>query len=406
MPGPAPTPPTSSDDAFALSLVRDDLFFRIQRRVGLIPANGLGIGRRLVFWSLLGWLPIALWAAIYDRALPSKVAEPLMAHFGIQVRFLVAVPLFIVAEGVAHALTTRILPHFVRSGVVPEAEVPRFRAALKRAADLRSATLPWIGILAFVVSVATVSAVLQQSHEIEWAVDATRLPGQEAEVRHLGFGAWWFLFVGRPIFLMFLLSWLWRAVLMAMLFRNIAKLDLAIVPTHPDQAGGLGFLERLPAAFAPVVLAISAVTASSWAHGVVYHDVAVQSLRLQMGASAVVVLLIFLSPMLMFAPVLRRTKRQALLDYGVLVGRHGRLVQRRWIEGLPVTDDDVLSAPELGPVADTISLYAAIKDMHTVPMGRSSVAPLILAAILPMVLVLAIQMPVGDILRTLMTALL
>jgi hypothetical protein len=110
--------------------------------------------------------------------------------------------------------------------------------------------------------------------------------------------------------------------------------------------------------------------------------------------------------MLMFAGVLRATKRQALLDYGALVGRHGRLVQRRWIQGLPVTDDAVLGAPEIGPVADTIALFGAVRDMRTLPMGKSSLAPLVLAALIPMLVVLAIQIPVKDILRTLVTAVL
>ncbi len=404
---PTPEPiPRSGDAAFALSLVRGDLLFRFQRRIGLIPAEGLGIGRRVLFWSLLAWLPIALWAELTGRALPTGAGEPLLAHFGVHARFLIAVPLFLIAEGVTHAITTQLLPHFVRSGVVPEAELPRLREALSRFGELRNSSVPWIAIVALVVSVASVSALQGRVHEVEWAVDVSQLSGQSEAVRHFGFGGWWLLLVGRPIFLTLLLGWLWRVVMLAGLFRAIAKLDLAIVPTHPDGAGGLGFLERLPTSFAPVALAISAVAASNWAHGVVYHGVSVESLRLQMGAAVVVLLVIFLSPMLMFGGVLRRAKRQALLDYGVLVGRHGRLVHRRWIEGRPLSDDAVLNAPELGPVADTLALYGAIQHMRTLPLGRSSVLPLVLAAALPMLLLAAIQIPVGKLLRTLVTALL
>ena len=38
-------------ERFALSLVRDDLLYRLQRRLGLIPAEGPGIARRAA------WLP-------------------------------------------------------------------------------------------------------------------------------------------------------------------------------------------------------------------------------------------------------------------------------------------------------------------------------------------------------------
>jgi hypothetical protein len=278
--------------------------------------------------------------------------------------------------------------------------VPRFRAALIHIARLRDASLPWIAILGIVLAVATISGILQDSHEIDWAAEGA------GATRRMGFGAWWFLCVSRPIYLTLLLAWLWRALLLAMLFRRIARLDLSLVPTHPDGAGGLAFLERLPTAFAPVVLAISSVLAAAWAHGVVYHQVAAQSLRVQMVVFVVLVLLIFLSPLLVFAGVLRRAKRQALLDYGALVGEHGRLVRERWVEQRPVTEDAVLNAPELGPVADTVTLYATVKSMRTVPLGKVSVAPLVLAAAIPMIVVLAIEVPVTEILRTLVKALL
>ena len=58
----------------------------------------------------------------------------------------------------------RLLPYFVRSRVLPEMELPRFRAALSDIAKLRNASLPWVAILAVVIAIMTVSDVLQQSH--------------------------------------------------------------------------------------------------------------------------------------------------------------------------------------------------------------------------------------------------
>ena len=388
------------DETLEVSLVRGDILYRLQRKVGLIPADGLGVVRRAVFWSLFAWLPIAIWGWYTGRALsPAVVQEPLLGHFGVHVRFLVAVPLFILAEATAHELTTKLLPYFVQSGIVPEAEVPRFREALGGIVKLRGATRPWIAILALVVAVLTVSDVIHQSHEIIWAI------GGDVAVFRLGFGALWFLYVGRLIYLTLLFSWLWRIVLMLLLFHRIAKLDLVIVPTHPDRAGGLGFLERFPKAFAPVVLAAGAVFASRMAHDVFYHGVSVQSLRLPMITFVVTAVALFLSPLLVFAGPLVKAKKQALLDYGALVSRHGRLVSERWIAGIDVKDDAILNAPELGPVADTVSLYEAVKAMRTVPLGKASVVPILLAAVAPMIVVLAIQMPVKDILKMLMKAL-
>ncbi|MCX7892070.1 MAG: hypothetical protein N2544_06870 [Burkholderiales bacterium] len=395
---PDPAAAGVADPALGLSLVRGDALFRLQRRVGLIPAHGLGLVRRAVFWSLFAWLPVVLWAIHAGRALPGVPGEPLLAHFGIHARFLVAVPLLILAEGPVHAASTRLLGYFAASGVVPPAETGRFRAAVAATARLRDGTLPWIVIAGLVLGFTTTSEIVHHAHEIDWA------DGGAGDGRW-GFGALWYLYVGRSVYLTLVLAWLWRAVLLAVLLWRIARLDLALVPTHPDRAGGVGFLERVPPLFAPVVLGIGCVIASRWAHDAVYHGLALQSLRVEMAAFVAAALAVFLLPLAAFAGPLMRAKRQALLDYGALVGRHGRLVRERWIEGKTV-DDAVLGAPELGPVADTVTAYEAVKAMRAVPVGKAAVVPLAAAAAAPMIALLALQMPVKDLALALVKALL
>jgi len=382
-------------DGLSVSLVRGDFLFRLQRRIGLIPGEGLGLVRRAVFWSLLAWLPVALWAWYAGRAFPPLVTEPLLAHFGVQARCLFAIPLLILAEGPAHKVTTRLLPHFARSGLITQENLPAFRQVLAGAAKLRDATLPWLLMIGAILAVNTAAEILQRSHEVTW--------GEEAP-SGLGFGALWFLYVARPIHLALLFGWLWRVVLLMSLFRRVAKLDLALVPTHPDRAGGLGFLEEAPRIFAPVVLALGAVLAARWGHDILYHDVHVRELRLQMGAYVAVAVMLFSVPLLAFLPLMVKTKRRALLDYAALVGRHGRLVRDRWIAGKEPADDAMLSAPELGPVADTAPIYDAVEAMRVVPIGKASVVPLLAAAVLPLIPVLAIEIPIANILRALAKA--
>ena len=384
--------------ALEFSLVRGDPLFRLQRRIGLIPPDGLGLLRRAVFWSMLGWLPVMLWAAYVHRVLPGVAAEPLLAHFGIHARLLVAVPLLILAEGPAHALAGKLLRHLVESGIVRAEGISALRAVAASTSRLRDSIVPWVVIVGVVVAFATTSEIVHHAHEVDWAAE-TSAP------ERVGFGGLWYLYVGRSIFLVLALGWLWRLALSTVLLWRLARLDLSLVPTHPDRAGGVGFLEWLPVAFAPVVLAISIVVASRLAHEAVYHDVALQAVRVQMLVFVIVAVALFLLPLLAFAGPLKRAKRKALLDYGALVGRHGRLVRQRWIEGRPLDDDAVLNAPELGPVADTGAVFDAVKAMRTVPLGKASILPLAAAAVLPMLAVLAIQVPIKDMLLTLLKAL-
>ena len=116
----------------------------------------------------------------------------------------------------------------------------------------------------------------------------------------------------RPIFTFFLLYWLWRLCIFAFLCQRIAHLGLNLVPTHPDRAGGLGFLEQVPFASNPIIIALAAVIASHWAHQVLYHQTYVDALKLPLGIFVATLLVIFLGPFLLFSPPLRQLKRRTL----------------------------------------------------------------------------------------------
>ena len=382
---------------FLLSLVRGDVAFRLQRRLGLIPEQGLGLVRRALFWALFSWLPVFAWAIYAGRVGPASFDGSLIAHFSVYVRCLLATPLLILGEGQAHATTTRLLPHFVNSGLVPTKELPKLRRVLVDVARLRDSTLPWIAFIGIAVSLNAIAEIREHTHEVAW--------GTTANGDGLGFGMLWFLYVARPVNLALIAVWLWRAVLLGVLLRRISQLDLSLVPTHPDKAAGLGFLGGLPKMYAPAVLAMSAVLASRWGHDVVYHGVHVQQLFPQMGALVVVAVLLFSAPLLLFIPLLVATKRRALLDYGALVGRHGRLVRERWIMKEDVGEQPLLSAPELGPVADTETAYNAIAAMLPAPIGKASVVPLVIAVVLPLIPVVAIEIPIAKIFGALAKAL-
>lgn len=375
-----------------VSLIHNDLFFRLQRRVGLIPSDGLGIVRRAVFYSLLAWLPIAIWAGSTGRILPGTEGETLLQHFGIHVRFLIALPILIIGEGMAHQLSRTLIPYFQTSGLIANDQQQAFRNVVLGIVHLRNSTLPWVVMAAIIFSWFLFEPPFDKIHELNWANIG------EASRFDLGFGGWWMVYVARPIFMIFLYVWLWRIVLLFILLKRIAALDLSIVPTHPDRAGGLGFLEKIPLIFSLFAFAVSAVLASRWAHDVIYHGIHVQSLKLEAGVFLMVLILLCLSPLMVFIPKLAEAKRRALLEYGALVGKHGRLVRRRWILKEPIDDDPLLDAPEIGPVADALSLYEAVANMRATPIGKSALLAIALPAAIPLLALFTIEIPIKDIL--------
>ena len=393
---PSDSADTPSQDQ--LHLIQDDWLFRMQQKVGLVPSLGFGLRRRALFWSMLAWLPLMICALATGHLAPFEQHESILQHFGIHVRGLLAIPVFILSEGPLHEVTTRLLPYFRESGLIGAEDQTRFRELILRIRQLHRSALPWIIILALAVVRTSLPLEVGEQDEMAWA------PVANSGLFN-GFGRMWFLYVSRPVFLILALAWAWKLVLLGILFFRLARLRLAIVPTHPDRLGGLGFIEELPVAFAPVVLALSAVFAAKWGHDVVYHQQAVAALKPLMVGMALTTLVIFLAPYLAFSGCLRAAKKQALLDYGRLVGEQGRLVHQRWILKTPVPESELLNAPEIGPVADAAAMYQSVQAMRTLAIGKKGLMAVAIPLMIPQLILLSLQIPVKDVLLTLLKVL-
>ncbi|WP_231501734.1 hypothetical protein [Bordetella petrii] len=382
----------------SFSLVRNDPFYRLQRRIGLIPANGDGFKRRALLYALVAWLPLVVASWLAGTVVESAgIAEPLLGHIGIHVRCLVAIPLLVLAEGLAQRTIPLFMREFRRTGLIGDAQAPQFEQVLAGVLRLRNRALPWVVIIGLVAAWTAAFLLAPNRDEIQWA---------GADSRSLAFGAWWFLLVTRPIFSVLLLAWIWRLVLLSILLFRIARLPLQLVVMHPDRFAGLGFLDRIPLVYSPFILSVSAVMAGAWAHNVFYHDVAVPSLYVQMATLLVVLVVIGLVPLLVFTPMLLRAKKKALLDYGVLLAQHGRAVNARWIARQDVPDMPLLNAPELGPVADVQALYQAVAAMRTAIISKGILLKIVLPAALPLLVLVATQWPLKSTLTKLLFTLL
>ncbi len=384
-------PPDESFD-----LLRNDLLLRWQRKLRIAPQVGLGVVRRAVFFALLTWLPIMIWAVLNDRLVHADTGEPLFKHFGIHVRCLVAIPLFILAEAMAGGVLRKIVGQFRTNNIVSDTQQSTFAEILAGMARLRDASLPWIFVIGLALVWILGNPVHADAHEMSWAAQGT----------DFGFGGWWFLYVAKPVFVILLLGWLWRIALVILLFQRIAAMELSLVPSHPDRCGGLGFLKKLPMALFLVTFAVSAIIASRWMHDVLYHGQTLAALKAPFAVFVVVWSAIMLSPLLLFAPRIGAMKREALLSYGALIGTHGRLVHQRWILGQTVNSEtaagDILDAPELGPVVDIAAIYDAVEKVTPMPIGKSSIMMVLLPIILPMLLVISQQIPIRDLLLKLL----
>ena len=371
------------------SLVRDPVLVLL-RKLSLVPQRGLGAGRRTIILVAITWLPIMVWAVFTGQLRPIQ-GESIIRHLGVHVRCLLAIPLLVLSEPVAERYMGLIVGNFHLSGLVRAEDRHAFSAILRCVERLRDSKIAWGIMLVIVVAAALTGsrmALLEDYDALAW--------GQHAA--GIDFGAMWALYVGRPIFLFLILEWLWRLALTWTLFWRLAKTELQLVAPHPDRVGGLGFLQLHTLAFNPVVLAISSVFSVAVAHRILVHGAKIKEYEVHFVLLISVLVVLFLLPLTAFARRLWRLLMLAQFQYGTLAGRHVRGLHELWVDRRKI-EDDILSAPEIGPAADVATLYGMGTKVLLVPLGKLQVASLILAAAIPPAIVAAIQVPFKDVLN-------
>jgi hypothetical protein len=382
-----------------LSLVHGGPFRRVRARFGLTREGSLrDLLIRAFALATLAWLPVALGAVLTGRAF-SGAEEPLLRHFGVHARCLVAIPLLVLGERTADRVLPGLLRYFVSSGIVGAKALPSYRAVLRDFTTLRDSRWGLALVLGMMfLSVAGFLLFEQRHDEVSWAVE--HVGGRQT----LGFAGAWYLFVSRPLFVGLGAIWLWRLAVVTRLIRRIAGLDLRLVAAHPDRAAGLGFLDPLLSLFTPTVLAAAIVVASRLGHDVMYHELHVSSLQPLMALWLALVLLLFTQPLVPFAQRLLRMRREARLRYGALLGRQAELLEDRWLTG-PRSDEGLLGAGEIGTSADAFALYDAVDRLRPFPLGVRTLIPLAVIALLPFLPVVLIEIPMRELLLKLVSAL-
>ena len=372
-------PVAAPDPGFSL---RDDPLTRTLRALRLAPRRGFNAPARAALIALIAWLPIVVWAAATRQLAELVFRDGMIRHLELHVRCLLALPLFVLSEPFADRVIAVVVGNFPVSGLIAAGEQTAFAAVISRTKRLRDSRLVW-GILAAIVVLST-------------AVASTRSPDL-ASVSD-GFGHTWASLVVRPLFLLMLLAWLWRLVLVWVLFLRIARLDLQLVPSHPDRAGGLGFLQIQPAAFSLVVFTLSSVVCASVAQQMMEGHLHLVQFKGPLVALVAILSVLFICPLTAFGPRLRRTRLRGRFEYGTLAGRHVRGLHQRWIEGKTVEDDAILDAPEIGPAADVATLYELATRMRTLPLGLQPWLVVVIPAVLPLLPVATLEIPLKEIL--------
>ena len=393
----------SSNDAqaarlAALSFNRSGPFYRLQCRLGLIADTDLHVGRRALLLAGLAWLPLLGLAALQGLAWGAASERPMLLDFRVHA-FAIAIAAFVLMERAADRRLGWLLSQFIARGIVSEASRPALlrthQASLRRSGQpLAEAAML---LLAYAAAWLWLGHAAAQSEAGSWV-------GRAADGRlQPSWAGVWALAVTVPLYGFLMLRWLWRFGCWALMLRDLARCGLRLVATHADRCGGLSFIGLYPGTYTLFVFAFSTVVSAGVLRQIVYHGAGLTSFKFEAIGLLLFVLVAFALPLCAFTPLLLGLKRRGLADYGALVSRHNRAFETRWIDGPAEGADaaEVLGSPDVSSLADLAAGYELVTRIKPVPLSKASIAPLLLAALLPIVVVAATQMPFKQILGAL-----
>jgi len=355
------------------------------------------IVRRAVIFALVAWAPLLILSAL-QRTLFANVKVPFLYDPSPHIRFLLSVPLLIVAEVVIGPRIVAAASHFITAELVLPEKYQDFDTAVAEGLRLRDSTVAELVILAitclgaflairfFSASVSSWQLfVFESGHRLTWA-------------------GYWSALVSIPIYQFLVYRWLWRTLIWCNFLRRMSKLDLQLIPTHPDQAGGLGFLGETHRLFAILIFAYAATASAVASREVLFDRVPIQTYKIPVAALIIIMLLFFLGPLFMFAPSLLRTRRNGLHEYSTLGCKLGRLYDQKWAKGMTAGGESILSTHEHASLANYSRDYQLVDRMRVFPFDPRTAVGLALAGLIPMVPLLATVIPMEQIFKLLLKA--
>jgi hypothetical protein len=387
----------AAEDPYDFSLVLGGPIYQLLKRSHL-SGNALElVVRRIVVFVFLAWVPLALISMAEHGFAGESVKVPFVKDVTVHARYLVAMPLLIVAELIVHQRMRTIVRQFVARDLVPEDSRARFEAIVASAMRLRNSVV--IELVVFAAVVVGGRAIWQAASGIAEPTWYGTSAGGELVLTKAGT---WYAYVSITLFQVLAFRWYFRIVIWMRFLWQVSRLPLRIVPTHPDQLGGLAFLADSVHAFSPLLAAHGALLAGSLASRHFNAGANVLDHRYEVLCWLVGLLVIIVGPMLVFSPRLAAAKREGRREYGELALRYARAFDTKWLRGGAPADETLLGSGDIQSLADLGASFERVREMRTVPVTRAAVTQLALAFLVPILPLALTLVSLDELLQQLM----
>jgi hypothetical protein len=281
--------------------------------------------------------------------------------------------------------------HFITSGVVGEKDYRAFDHAVEQGLHSRDSGVAEIVLLVLSYILTIASFLATAVHVSTWSDLRT---GTHSSLTPAG---WWLVLFCIPLFHFLVLRWIWRIFLWFQFLNRISKLDLHLYPTHPDKAGGLGFVGETQRIFSIFLFSYSIGAAGVIANDIVYDKVPLSYFAPAIAAYVGIALILLLGPLVVFTGRLLKTKHLGLRQYGTLATDYTGSFHQKWIGDGSPGREPLLGTADIQSLADLGNSYAFVENMNVVPISPRTPLQLALASLLPLTPLLLTIMPAKDI---------
>jgi hypothetical protein len=375
------------------NLTKSGPLYRIQKRVGLIRENAPLAKRIALLAAMFTWLPLFILSMMQGLAWGHSVPVSFLEDFSAYTRFLLAIPLLLLAENIIGPRLAETASHFVKARVVLEKDFPKFDEIVERGLLARDSILAEVILVVIAYILSFVAFRSTPAHISTWY----RTVSDSGD--SLTWAGIWLVVVCVPLFQFLTLRWLWRLFLWFQFLNRVRKLDLQLFPTHPDQAGGLGFVGEGQRFFGILLFAFSIGTSGVLAREIVYGKIPLTYFVPAIGTYVVVALIIIIIPLTVFTGILIKTRRVGLRQYGTLATTYTGLFQKRWIWHENPDNEPLLGTGDIQSLADLGNSYSFVLKMTPLPVDLRTLLQLVVASLLPLAPLLLTVMPLESILK-------
>lgn len=388
----------NSNEPPDFSLVLGGPLFQLLMRLRLTTPNLDLLKKRIIYITLFAWLPL-LFLSFFEGKAWGNVGVPFLYDMEAQTRFLIALPLLIGAELLVHKQMRLLVGQFIDQDIITEKELPRFNGLISSAMKLRNSVVIEL-ILLLLVFVGgpylsnTVSVIEQiASGAGSWYAST------DSNGASLSMAGYWYIFVSRPLFQFIAYRWYFRIFIWARFLWQSSRLDLNLIPIHPDRACGLGFLAMSSILFAPLIMAHGVVFAGLIANSIFFTGAKLTNYILLIFGVVLFVQLIVLGPLFVFSPSLMRAKRTGLRDYGVLASKYVEEFDIKWVHGGAADNERLVGSSDIQSLADLANSFQVIRDIRSFPFDKETAIQVFLFVILPILPLVLTMIPLEELLK-------